>query len=96
MGHAYIGNTEPFHLEKDDALVRCSSTRMTIGGREWPLTIAGVAQARVVAVDAGTGTSHELRDVYIGGGHRVVGVCDALDMLDRVYEGDCDGGRCGG
>ena len=68
-----------------------------MGGCEWPLTIAGVVDARVVAVDAGAGTSHEFRDVYIGGGHRLVmGVCDTLDMLDRVYEGNGDSSRRGG
>lgn len=96
LGHANIGNIEPFHLEQEgDALARYSSTKLTIGSHEWRLTIAGVVHARVVAVDAGSSTSLEFRHVYTGDGHWVVGVCDTLGVLDRVDEGNSDGGRCG-
>ena len=49
---------------------------------------------RVVAVDAGPGTGHEFRHVCIGDRNWVV--CDALDVLDRVDEGNSDSSRCGG
>lgn len=51
----------------------------------------------VVAVDAGAGTCHEFRHMCIGDRYWVVvGVCDALDVLDRVDERNSDSSRCGG
>jgi len=67
-----------------------SLTGVTIGSHERLLTVAGVAHARVVAVDASTSTSRELGDVRcMGDGHReVVGVGYTVDVLDRVDDGD--------
>lgn len=98
LGHGYIGNIEPFHLEQEGiALARYSSTGLTIGRPEWGLTIAGVAHVCFVAVDAGAGASHEFRHVCIYDRNWVVlGVCHTLDVLDRVDEGNSHNSRCSG